>query len=70
MIVAALYIFALLELIVGAVSVAVPQSAIQPMIGAVAIGFGIMTVGLAAILTQVTRSRQLFEGLAKRAGAG
>jgi hypothetical protein len=53
MVVAILYIFALLELIVGAISVAVPQSPIQPMIGALAIGFAIVTVALAAILTEV-----------------
>jgi hypothetical protein len=65
MIVAFLYILALAELIVGAISVAVPQSAIQPMMGAVAIGFAILTGALAAILTEAAQSRELLERLAR-----
>ena len=65
MIVAALYIFALLELIVGAISVAVPQTGMQPIIGAVAIGFAILTIGLAAMLTEAARTRELLERLAR-----
>ena len=50
---------------VGALSVAEPQSAIQPMIGAVAIGFAILTIGLAAMLTEAARTRELLERLAR-----
>jgi hypothetical protein len=66
MIVAFLYIFALLEFGVGmGMFVGGLQDPIREVLGTVAIGFSILTVGLAGILMEVGRSRALLERLAR-----
>jgi hypothetical protein len=59
--VAILYVFAILEFIGGVGVFAGSESAIHEILGMLAVGFSIMTVGLAGILTEVTRSRKLLD---------
>ncbi len=56
-----LYIFAILEFLGGFGVFAGSKSAIHEILGTLAIGFSIMTMGLAGILTEVGRSRKLLE---------
>jgi hypothetical protein len=60
MIVAFLYIFALLEF-GGGIGMFVGGLQDPKVLGSVAIGFAILTVGLAGILMEVGRSRALLE---------
>ena len=62
MIVAFLYIFALLEVGYGIGNFVRSQDAI---LGPLAIGFAILTVGLATILMELGRSREVLERLAR-----
>jgi len=62
MIVAFLYIFALLEVGYGIGNIVGLKN---EMLGALAIGFGILTAALAAILMEVGRSRELLQRLAR-----
>jgi len=62
MIVAFLYIFALLEVGYGIGNIVGLKN---EMLGALAIGFGILTAALAAILMEVGRSRELLHRLAR-----
>jgi hypothetical protein len=62
MIVAFLYIFAVLEVGCG---LGVFVGLKNEMLGALAIGFGILTAALAAILMEVGRSRELLQRLAR-----
>jgi hypothetical protein len=62
MMIAILNIFAALEFGVG---IGVLAGSRNEIVGGLAIGFAILTVGLAAILMQVARSRQLLERLAR-----
>jgi hypothetical protein len=56
-IVVILFIFAILEFIVGIAVLAGAKSAIHEILGALAIGFSVMTLGLAGILAELRRSR-------------
>jgi len=62
MIVAFLYIFALLEVGYGIGNIVGLKN---EMLGALAIGFGILTAALAAILMEVEWSRALLQRLAR-----
>ena len=62
MIVAFLYILAVLEVGYG---IGVFVRSQDEFLGGIAIGFAILTVGLAGILTEVSRSRELLERLAR-----
>jgi hypothetical protein len=65
MIVAFLYIFAVLEFGIGIGMFVGSHDAIREVLGTVAIGFSILTAGLAGILMEVARSRALLERLAR-----
>ena len=62
MMIAFLYILALLEVGYGVGAFVRSQ---DELLSGLAIGFAILTVGLAAILTEISRSRQLLERLAR-----
>jgi len=62
MIVAFLYIFAVLEVGYG---IGILVGSQNEILGALAIGFSILTVGLASILMEAARSRALLERLAR-----
>jgi hypothetical protein len=62
MMVAFLYILAVLEVGYG---IGVFIRSQDEFLGGLAMGFAILTVGLAAILTEISRSRQLLERLAR-----
>jgi hypothetical protein len=56
-----LYVFAALEFI-GGISILVgAQSAFHEILGTVAIGFSILTLGLAGILSEIQQSRNVLE---------
>jgi hypothetical protein len=56
-----LYAFAILEFLGGFGVFAGSKGAIHEILGTLAIGFSIMTIGLAGILTEVGRTRTLLE---------
>jgi hypothetical protein len=61
MVVVILVLFAILEFIGGISVFGTAKSAIHEILGTLAVGFSILTLGLAAILYEVGQSRKVFQ---------
>jgi hypothetical protein len=53
---------AILELAAGVLVLVVSRNVIHEILGALAVGFAVMTFGLAGILAEVRKARRILEG--------